>query len=169
MNDELEKAIFEKLNELYNRLPKLPDGRINYKKSDVALVVTVFVKRGDKILLLKRSDKVGTYKGKWNAVAGYIDEFKSIKEKILEELEEEIGISENDISSIKIGQPYEFVDEKINKKWIVVPALVELADDVSIKLNWEHVEYRWVKREEIKSYDVVPNLEESLNRVWNAE
>ena len=77
-----EQKIIETLRELAKKLPKFPDGRIDYSNSDTALVITVFIKNKDKILLLKRSSKVSTYQGKWNTVAGYIDEPKPIREKI---------------------------------------------------------------------------------------
>ena len=81
----------------FESLPRFPDGRINYKDSKKAAVLTCFVKFKDKILLLKRSDYVWTYKGKWNTVAGYIDEDKPLKEKVLEELREEIDVEEDNI------------------------------------------------------------------------
>lgn len=164
--DEREKEILEVVKKLSKTLPKFPDGRINYSNSDIAPVITVFVKYKDKILLLKRSDKVKTYKGKWNTVAGYLDELKPIKEKVLEELEEEVGIKEDAISAIQFGEPYKFVDEKINKTWIIFPILVELEEKVEIKLDWEHTEFKWVKKEELDNFDTVPNLDKSLESVW---
>ncbi len=57
-----DKIVLEKiLQEFSEKLPKFPDGRIDYSGSDKAPVLTCFVKFGDKILLLKRSDKVRTY------------------------------------------------------------------------------------------------------------
>ncbi len=165
----IDKKVFEMLNEVSKKLPKLSDGRIDYSNSDVAPVVTVFVRYNNEILLLKRSNKVRTYKGKWNTVAGYIDEFKPLKEKILEELREEIGVDENDIASIKFGEPYEFFDEKIKKKWIVFPALVELRRKIDVNLDWEHVEFKWIKKDEIRKFDTVPNLIESLKRALKEE
>ncbi len=160
----MDKKITEILKELDKTLPKFPDGRIDYSKSSVALVITVFIRYKDKILLLKRSDKVSTYKGKWNTVAGYLDEIKPLEEKILEELKEEIGVEKDIISSIILGDPFEFKDERIGKKWIVTPALVELRKP-EIKLDWEHTEYRWVDPEEIRNFETVPNLDLSLKRV----
>lgn len=165
MNEQ--EIILEKVKELGKNLPRFPDGRIDYSKSDVAPVITVFVRHKDKILLLKRSDRVKTYKGKWNTVAGYIDEMKPIKEKVLEELREEIGIDENVISRIKFGKPYEFEDKNINKSWIVLPVLVELNKEVEIRLDWEHTEHKWIKKEELVNFDTVPNLDRSLENVWD--
>lgn len=160
----MNKEILKTIEKFAEKLPKFPDGRIDYSKSDVAPVITVFVKHEDKILLLKRSDKVHTYRGKWNTVAGYLDELKPIHEKILKELNKELGIGKNAISSIHLGRPYEFADRDINKTWLVHPVLVELKERPEIKLDWEHTEFKWIEPEELKNFDVVPKLEESLKR-----
>ena len=41
----------------FDRLPKFPDGRIDYSNSDKAPVLTCFVRFEDEILLLKRSEE----------------------------------------------------------------------------------------------------------------
>ena len=160
-----EQKIFETIKEFSKKLPKFPDGRIDYSKSDIAPVVTVFVKFKDKILILKRSGKVRVYQNKWNAVAGYLDELKPVQEKVLEEIREELGINKNNIFTVHFGQPYEFTDSKVNKTWIIHPFLVEFQKEPEIKLDWEHTEYRWIKPGELKNFDIVPKLEESLKRV----
>lgn len=157
--------ILKLVEELSKKLPKFPDGRIDYSKSDTAPVITVFLMYRDEILIMKRSDKVRTYQGKWNTVAGYLDEIKPIEEKVIEEIEEETGIVKSQIKSIKIGKIYSFTDEKINRKWIIQPVLVRLKEKPEIKLDWEHTDYRWIKKEDINRFDVVPNLKKSLNSV----
>lgn len=147
------------VNKFAATLPRFSDGRIDYHGSDEAPVVSIFVKFGDKILLLKRSDKVLTYKGKWNTVAGYLDELRPLREKVLEELREEIGLKEDRIVSIKLRNPYTFRDRGMT--WIVHPALVEIKSP-EIRLDWEHTQYLWVRPEEMKNYDVVPELEKGL-------
>ena len=106
---------------------------------------------------------MGTYKGLWNSIAGYIDEFVPIKEKVLEELHEELNISEKDIAEIIGGEAYEFYDKDINKTWIICPYLVKLDIPIKVKLDWEHTEYKWIEPEEIKNFDVVPNFIKSLS------
>jgi len=160
-----EEKILKIIEEFSKKLPKFKDGRINFANSDIAPVITVFIKYKDRILLLKRSEKVLTYKGKWNSVTGYLDEIKPIREKVAGEVEEELGIKKNNISSILIGESYEFKDNEINKTWIVFPVLVELENEPEVKLDWEHTEYKWIKPEELENFDVVPNLKESLKRV----
>jgi ADP-ribose pyrophosphatase YjhB (NUDIX family) len=162
---EMEKKLLKVLERLSETLPKFPDGRIDYSSSEIAPVITIFVRYGSKILLLRRSDRVSTYRGKWNTVAGYLDELKPLKEKILEELREEIGIDEKLISSIEVGEFFEFKDREIGRRWIVTPALVELIEKPNIKLNWEHSEYRWIEPNEMDRFDTVPNLDTGLKRI----
>jgi 8-oxo-dGTP pyrophosphatase MutT (NUDIX family) len=163
----IDKKIFEKLEEIEKYLPKFKDGRINYTKSKTCLVLTIFIEYNKKILLLKRSDKVGTYRNKWNAITGYIDEKKPLIEKIYEEIEEELGIAKKNILSYKIGKSFEFEDKKINKKWIVYPAKIKLKILPKIKLDWEHIAYKWINPNDLINYDIVPELDLSLKIGFN--
>lgn len=161
-----EKEALKTIEKFAKKLPRFPDGRIDYSKSDTAPVVTVFVKYREKILLMKRSNRVRTYREKWNTVAGYLDNLGPIKEKILEELNEELKISKDNISSIHIGEPYRFTDIKAKKTWIVHPALVILKNKPKIKLDWEHTEYKWIRPEELKEFDTTPRLDESFEKAF---
>lgn len=157
-----EQKILKIIERFGKELPKFADGRIDYSNSDVAPVITIFVKFKDKILLLKRSDRLRIYGGKWNTVAGYLDELKPIPEKVLKEIREELGINEDDILSIHIGKSYEFLDTEINKAWNICPVLVELKNKPDIKLDWEHTEYKWIRPEDLGKFDIVPKLEKSF-------
>ena len=159
--------IYSLIESFANKLPQFPDGRIDYSHSDIAPVITVFISFKKKVLLLKRSDKVLTYKGKWNTVAGYLDELKPIEEKIYEELSEELGISKKDVKLIHIGESYRFIDVSEKRTWIVHPVKVELAHDVQITLDWEHTEYKWIDPDEIDEFDTVPNAKTSLLKAFD--
>jgi len=159
-----EQKTLEIIKQFAEKLPKFPDGRIDYSSSNIAPIITVFIKYKKEILLLKRSSKVRTYKEKWNTVAGYLDDLKPIKEKVLEEIEEELGINEDRILSIYYGEPYNFTDIKIDHTWIIYPILVELKEKPDIKLDWEHTEYKWIEPTELESFNIVPRLEQSLKR-----
>ena len=101
------------------KLPRFKDGRINYSNSNKAPVLMCFVKYKDEILILKRSDKVRVYKNKWNGVGGYLDDDKTVKEKALEEINEELGINKKDVLNIKTGEPYELNDKDVKKTWFI--------------------------------------------------
>lgn len=151
--------------ERFKALPRFPDGRIDYTFSDIAPVLSIFVRFNDDFLLLKRSDKVGNYKGKWNVVAGYLDEPKSVESKTLDEFKEELGIEESMIESISFGKRYEIQDKFLKKSFIVYPVMISLKEKPSIKLDFEHTEFRWIKLSELKDYDTIPDLENSLEHL----
>ena len=157
-----QQKILEIIKKFAKKLPKFSDNRIDYSNSDTAPVINIFVKHQDKILLLKRSHKVRSYAGKWNAVSGYLDEVKPVKEKVLEELSEELGIQQDNISSIHFGKFWKLQDKKVNKTWLIQPVLVELLEQPKIKLDWEHTEYRWIKSEELTKFDIVTKLDKNL-------
>jgi 8-oxo-dGTP pyrophosphatase MutT (NUDIX family) len=154
------------LQDFSARLPHFPDGRIDYSKSDQAPVLTCFICWNGKILLLKRSDRVGNYRSLWNSVAGYIDEPVPLEKKIYEELREELGISEDMVCAIRIGNTYEFYDQGIDRTWIIVPCLATLQTEPTIRLDWEHTDFRWIAPEELSGFPIVPGLERSLGAVW---
>jgi 8-oxo-dGTP pyrophosphatase MutT (NUDIX family) len=131
---------------------------------EISHVVTAFLRYKDKILILRRSDSVGTYKGRWGGISGYIEEDESPLDRAVIEVRQETGIKKNEIMLIKEGRPFVVKDEFINKKWIVHPFLFRVRTD-KIKLDKEHKETKWIKPEELTEYDTVPELEKSLKRV----
>ena len=157
------------IEELSKSLPHFPDGRINYTSSVLCPVISVFVKYKDRILLLKRSNKVGAYRGVWSTVAGYWDEPVSLKKKILEELKEEIGLKEEQIKEIYFGENFEVKDKRINKNWLIHPVLVEVKEEPRIRLDFEHIALRWIRPLEINNFEVAPGLDKGLKNALEGE
>ncbi len=157
--------IIKLLEEFAKELLKFPDGRIDYTKAETVPVVDVWVKHKDKILLVKRSDKVANYKGKWNVISGYLDEIKPLEQQAIKELNEELGIEEDNILSLDVKQTYNFVDEGIT--WIVHPVLAELKEKPEIKLDWEHTDYKWILPEELETFDVISDLKQMIKDIFN--
>ena len=124
-------------------------------------VVTSILKNGGKILILKRSNKVGSFQGKWAGISGYVEkyDFSPLKRAIIE-IEEETGLNESEIKLIRAAKPIEIRDGEV--VWRVHAFLFEV-EKKEIKIDWEHSEYKWVKPGEIKNYDVVPSLNEVIH------
>jgi ADP-ribose pyrophosphatase YjhB (NUDIX family) len=156
------KEAMKVLEELANRYPKFPDGRINYTGVSKSAVVTVFLKFKDEILLLKRSDKVGNYKGMWNAVSGYFDEIMSAEDIGRKELREETGITGG--YRLSMGMPHEIHDAEINKTWLVFPLVAEFNEKPRIRLNWENTEDKWVNIKDLNKFDIMPYLGKTLEK-----
>ncbi|MBI5554171.1 MAG: NUDIX domain-containing protein [Candidatus Diapherotrites archaeon] len=161
----LPRSLRKKLLDLASRLPRLPDGRIDYSLAPQAPVVSVFVHFKDRFLVLQRSQQVGTYRGKWNVVAGFLDSFMPVEEKALAELREETGISAEKVSFIKRARMYSFKDKSIAREWRVYPVLVELNKKPGIRLDFEHESFRWIGAGEFSELNGVPNLSKGLARV----
>jgi 8-oxo-dGTP diphosphatase len=126
-------------------------------------VVTCFLESKGEILILRRSDAVGSYQGKWAGVSGYIE--STADEQALTEIEEETGLAPTEVAMIKKGEPLVVEDEGLGTRWVVHPYLFRIKDRDRIKIDWEHKESRWIKPEDIDSYPTVPKLKEALSRV----
>lgn len=122
-------------------------------------VVTCVLIHEGKILLLKRSDKVGTHRGKWACVSGYVEKGDIITERAAREVEEETGLSNVNAKMEMEGKPVKFFDDTEKKTWTVHPFLFRSNTD-AVKIDWEHTEYRWIKPSDIVRYDTVPKLKE---------
>ena len=130
-------------------------------------VVTCFLESDGEILILRRSRQVGSYQGKWAGVSGFIE--TTADEQTLVEIEEETGLSQEDLKLIKRGEPLSIEDKKIGIKWVVHSYLFRIEDRGKIKIDWEHKETKWIKPEEIGNYQTVPKLKETLARVYESQ
>jgi 8-oxo-dGTP diphosphatase len=122
--------------------------------------VTAFIESDGKILLLLRSDRVSTYAGKWGGVSG-----RTADEQALVEIEEETGLSRDDIMLVKKGEPLVFDDKSMQVRKRVYPYLFHVPDRNMITLDWEHKQLQWIDPEDIGTYDSMPMLGETLARV----
>lgn len=158
-----EQEYFSYLERFLKEYPSFEDWRINYRTVPEAMVVNIIVKYWDKILLLKRSQDVWEYKWKWMSIAWYLDEKKSLKDKVFEELKEEVNINIKNITSIKFSKKLLFNDVNIWTQWIVYPVLVEVDNIGSVKIDWESEKFDWVDISKVWEYDIVPFLLDTMN------
>ncbi len=128
-------------------------------------VVTSFLEYDNKILILRRSQRVGTYQKKWAGVSGYIEEGNTSFEQSLEEIGEETHLSPLDLELIKKGQVLEVVDEDLGRKWVVHPYRFRVKDPTQVRIDWEHQEARWILPQDLVRYSTVPKLKETWERV----
>ncbi len=126
-------------------------------------VVTCFLESDGKILLLRRSEQVGTYQGRWAGVSGYIE--TTADEQALTEIKEESNLSGEDIKLVKRGKPLTIKDEKLGVKWVVHSYLFHVNNRNKIKTDWEHKDTRWIDPKDIGKFETVPKLRETLDQV----
>jgi ADP-ribose pyrophosphatase YjhB (NUDIX family) len=126
-------------------------------------VVTCFLESDGKILILLRSEKVGTYRGKWGGVAGFIE--STPEQQSLTEIREETGLEAADVSLVKQGDFLTVSDNNLGREWIVYPFLFHVTNASKIKIDWEHREMKWIDPRKLGQFDTVPGLIEAYRKV----
>ena len=125
-------------------------------------IVTSFLRYNDKILLLKRSEKVRTMKGLWSGISGIIENNETPISRAKIEIFEEVGISEKHITLIKSTKEFTIESPQYkNQEWIIFPFFFK-TDTNDIKLNWENSDFRWIEVGQLKEFNTVPSLERIL-------
>jgi len=125
-----------------------------------SVVSCLLMNEDGEILILKRSDKVKTYKDCWSAITGYVEENEEPINTAYKEIREEVGLEKKDIFLLKEGKPIVFTDFYNEKRfeWIVHPFLFKTLNKGKIQIDWEHTNYSWIKPDEIVKFRTVPRL-----------
>ena len=126
-------------------------------------IVTSFIKNNDKVLILKRSDKVKSMKCLWAGVSGIIEKNDTTPlARAKTEIFEETGINEEEIELLKSVEQIKIESTQYkNHEWNIFAFLFKTKNP-KVKLNWENSDYNWIKPNEIKNYETVPELEKIL-------
>lgn len=122
-------------------------------------VVTCFLRFRGKILLVKRSGRVGTYQGRWSGISGYLPEGVDPLTHAYVEIQEETGLDQSDVSLARAGPPVPVNDAENNRRWLVHPFLFETTT-AQVSLDWENLEMVWIDPAVIETYPTVPGLAE---------
>ncbi len=136
-------------------------GTLGIRQVTSVEVVTAFLQReDDRILLLRRSNRVGSFQGRWAGVSGYLEEATPERQAI-REVGEETGIPAGRLSLVRDGAPV--YARSADRLYKVHPFRFRVTD-VEVRLDWEHTEMEWVDPVEIGRRPTVPRLD----RAWAA-
>jgi len=125
-------------------------------------IVRSFIRDNEKLLILKRSDKVKSMKGLWAGISGIIEKNEEPLKRAKIEIFEEIGITKDLITLVKTSEEMRINSPQYeNHEWEIFPFLFE-AKNLTIKLNWENSEFKWINIEELENYETVPSLQKVL-------
>ena len=126
----------------------------------VAVIGVVKMDNDDRIIMLKRNAQRRTSPNKWQTPSGFMKEGESAEEAVLREVWEETSLSG---TIKKSGSVFEVVDDWA--RWIIVPFLISVKTDKVIIDSKEHSEFRWVKVDEISTFECVKGIDEDLKSV----
>ena len=136
-------------------------------------VVTCFLRRSDtkhsQILLVRRSQRVGSYHGHWAGVSGFIEQNVTPDEQAYTEIREETSLQHEQVRMLQRGTVVEYVDEELSRHWYVHPFLFEVSTPNAIKTDWEAIEMRWIDPSELSQYETVPKLKEAYESAIQGE
>ncbi len=125
-------------------------------------IVTSFIKDNEKLLILKRSDKVKSMKGLWAGISGIIEKNEEPLKRAKIEIFEEVGIKEDMITLVRSAEEMKINSPQYeNHEWEIFPFLFEAKNPI-IKLNWENSDFKWINVEELEIYETVPSLQKVL-------
>ena len=125
-------------------------------------IVTSFIRDNEKLLILKRSEKVKSMKGLWAGISGIIEGNEEPITRAKIEIFEELSIPENKIHFLKSSEKMKVHSPQYqNHEWEIFPFLFE-SKNPTINLNWENSEYKWIRPDEINNYKTVPSIDKVL-------
>lgn len=134
-------------------------------------VVSCFLLRRDgseRVLLVRRSELVRTYKGSWAAISGYVEAGVTEIDQAYTELREETGLRKDDVTLMRQGTPIHVNDAELGQRWVVHPFLFSTDHPERIQTDWEAAEAQWVEPATVASLRTVPQLAEALEAVYPA-
>lgn len=138
------------------------DGTISIAGVEEVEVVTSFLERDDgAVLLLERSEQVGTFRGRWAGVSGFLED-PSPLDQALREVQEETGLAETDLQLAAAGLPVLARDGR--RIYIVHPFRFRVRR-TDVVLDWEHRRAEWVSPAEIARRPTVPKLDRAYEAV----
>jgi len=136
-------------------------GRFRIEGVEEIEVVTAFLEGPDgRILLLERSDRVGSFRGRWAGVSGYLEEPTPLVQAV-REVGEETGLLPGEIELAATGVP---VLARDDARVFVVHPFRFRARRTEIRIDWEHTRSEWVVPDEILRRPTVPKLD----RAWES-
>jgi ADP-ribose pyrophosphatase YjhB (NUDIX family) len=135
-------------------------------------VVTSFLLRRDRghdaILLVRRSERVRTYRGAWAGISGYLEPGVTPLEQAYTELREETSFAQSDVRLLRTGQPIPVEDAENSLSWVVHPFLFEALRPEALRTDWEATGFQWIAPETLPTLPTVPRLAEAFAAVYPA-
>lgn len=132
----------------------------------VSAFLLSYVDGQDRVLLVRRSQRVRTYKGAWGTISGYLEPGVTPLDQAYTELREEAGLERDAVRLLAQGAPLRVTDREAGLDWVVHPFLFALDDPERIHTDWEAEQFEWVAPATLMERTTVPMLAEALDEVY---
>lgn len=128
-------------------------GRIEVPGIEERPVVSSFLEREGKVLVVRRSEKVGSFRGKWSGISGFMEGSEDPEARAVREIAEETGLTELTL----LARGPELLSRSGDTVYRIHPFRFH-APRGEVHLDWENVESRWADPGELANLDGVPRL-----------
>lgn len=139
-------------------------GRVGLPGVEAKSVVSAFLRNRGRFLVVRRSERVGSFQGRWSAVSGYIEGREEPRRRAALEIREETGMKGARFRAA--GKPV--ITRHGDIAFVVHPFLFE-APNRRVQLDWENVEYRWIVPGDLRGLSTVPRLDVVLERILHTQ
>lgn len=139
-------------------------GNVELPDVEAKPVVSAFLRNRGRFLVVRRSERVGSFQGRWSAISGYVEGKEAPRRRASQEIREETGIKGAIVRAA--GEPV--ITRHGNTAFVVHPFLFDVPTR-KVKLDWENVEYRWITAGELKGLSTVPRLDVVLERILHPQ
>jgi len=121
------------------------------------------------MLLVRRSQKVGSYHGRWAGVSGFVEPNVTPDEQAYTEIREETGLQRDQVRMLRRGTVVEHSDAELGRHFYIYPFLFEVLTPDCIQIDWEATEMRWIPSSELPTFETVPKLQEVYESALHGE
>lgn len=126
-------------------------------------VVSAFLENRGRFLVLRRGRRVGSFRGRWSAVSGFLEGDEPAAARARREILEETGIRK---ARLVATAPVLWARDG-DAAFAIHPFLFRV-DTRRVRLDWENLEARWVPASAVRSLNAVPRLDEVLAALLHA-
>ena len=95
--------------------------------------------------------------GLWSAISGTLEKYQQPLQRAKIEILEEVGLTNEQVKLLKIGQVTVVRNTKNDMCWSIYPFLFKTNTN-KIKLNWENSSYLWIVPATLTKFKTVPKL-----------
>jgi ADP-ribose pyrophosphatase YjhB (NUDIX family) len=122
-----------------------------------------------RILIVRRSQRVGSYHGLWAGISGFVEPNVTPDEQAFVEIAEETALLPEQVLMLKRGKIVEHLDEELGRHFYIHPLLFRTLAPEQIKTDWEASEMRWIEPSDLLQYETVPKLPEAFASAISGE
>ena len=136
------------------------------RKTFVSMKAVILNERNELLIVQESAnDPSRSHVGKWDVPGGRLEFGEDPVEGLKRELKEEVG------AEVEVLEPLDlsyWTPKKNGEEWYVVAVFVRCRiNSESVKVsNFEHGAFKWVKKEELDQYTIIPSTKSALGRVW---